>query len=163
MTLKYQCAVVFVKDLAAARRFYEELLEMQVEADFGANVGYVGGLAIWEVGSAYQMIHGRTAEDVPALGRDNLELFFETDDLDAAWERLHAAGVTVIKPVREQPWGQRVLHIADPDGHVVEIAEPMAAVVRRMVGAGLTDEAISVRTMLPVAAVQQWRAEGDAS
>lgn len=160
MTLIFRSAVVFVKDIAASRHFYEDLLGMQVEMDFGANVGFMGGLAIWEVGSAYELVHGRKAEDVPVLGRDNLELYFETDDLDAAWERLREAGVTVIKPLREQPWGQRVVHIADPDGHIVEIAEPMPAVVRRMIGASMTDEAISERTMMPVEVVRQWREEG---
>lgn len=160
MAVHYRSAVIFVRDIPASRHFYEDLLGMQVETDFGANVGYAGGLAIWEVGSAYQFVHGRAVEDVPALGRDNLELYFETDDIDAVWERLSAAGVTVISPIREQPWGQRVLHIADPDGHLVEIGEPMQAVVRRLIGEGLTDEAISARTMLPVEAVRQWRSEG---
>jgi lactoylglutathione lyase len=34
--------------------------------------------------------------------------------------RLQDAGVPVLAPPTDRPWGQRTLHVADPDGNVVE-------------------------------------------
>jgi len=149
MTVKYISSVLFVKDIPASRRFYEELLGQQVDMDLGANVGYVGGLAIWEIGSASEMIFHRQAQGVERLGHDNFEAYFETEELDAIAERLSAAGVTIVHPIYEQPWGQRALRVYDPDCHIVEISEPMHFVVKRFAAQGLSTEQIQQRTMMP--------------
>ncbi len=155
MKAQYCSAVLFVKDMAASRHFYEDLLGQQVEVDFGANIGYAGGLALWEVGVAFEMIYHHPPEGTAPLGRDNLEIYFEIDDLDAAQQALEAAGVRVAQSVYEQPWGQRALRVYDPDGHLIEIGEPMPAVVRRLAAGGMDPAAISARTMMPLPFVEQ--------
>lgn len=153
MSVKFASAVLFVKDMAASRQFYEGLLGQQVETDFGANVGYVGGLALWEVGSANQLVFGREANETTKLGRENLEVYFEAEDVEAVAKKLSDAKVTEIRPLREQPWGQRVLHVSDPDGHIVEVAEPLPVTVKRLADQGMTQAEISTKTMLPPEAV----------
>jgi catechol 2,3-dioxygenase-like lactoylglutathione lyase family enzyme len=155
MAIRYCSAVLFVKDIPASRHFYEDLLGQQVEMDLGANVGYVGGFAIWEIGSASSMIFRRDPEGEDRLGRNNLELYFETEDLDGAAERLSAAGVSTVHAIYEQPWGQRALRIYDPDGHIVELGEPMPFVIQRFAAQGLTREAIQERTMMPLPMIDQ--------
>jgi hypothetical protein len=63
--------------------------------------------------------------------------------------------VAVVHPLREQPWGQRVLRVYDPDGHIVEVGEPMPAVIMRFLAEGLSPEAIAQRTAMPLDIVQQ--------
>ncbi|NDJ75992.1 MAG: glyoxalase [Chloroflexi bacterium] len=155
MTITYQSAVIFVQDMQTSRAFYEGLLDQQVEMDFGANVGYVGGLALWEAQHALQMIYDETRSPASPLGQHNLELYFETEDLDAAWARLEAAQVTVVHPIKTQPWAQRALRVCDPDGHIIEIAEPMPVVIQRLLGEGLSEEQVSERTSMPLPIVQQ--------
>jgi lactoylglutathione lyase len=45
------------------------------------------------------------------------------DDVDAYAERLEADGVRLLSGPADRPWGHRTVHIADPDGFVVEFAE----------------------------------------
>src|SRR5204863_161005 len=52
------------------------------------------------------------------------EVAFFVDDVDAEHGRLVAAGVRVLAPPTDRPWGERTLHIADPDGNVVELTRP---------------------------------------
>ena len=52
-------------------------------------------------------------------------------------------------PWREQPWAQRAIWFFEPDGHLVEAAEPMPAVVARLAAEGMSEAAISERTTLP--------------
>jgi lactoylglutathione lyase len=44
-----------------------------------------------------------------------------TADCDAVVERLRAAGVTVTEEPVDQPWGERVARVLDPDGNEVII------------------------------------------
>ena len=154
MAIRYCGAVLFVKDIPASRHFYEELLGQQVEMDLGANVGYVGGLAIWEIGSASSIIFGGKPESLD-LGHNNFEVYFETEELDQTAERLIAAGVRVLQPVYEQPWAQRTMRISDPDGHIVEVGEPMPASIRRLASQGMSHEQIHARTMMPLPMIEQ--------
>jgi lactoylglutathione lyase len=48
---------------------------------------------------------------------------FLVDDVDAEAERLREAGVVVLKGPVDRAWGHRTLHVEDPDGFVVELAE----------------------------------------
>ena len=159
MSITFQSSVIFVKDIKASRHFYEDLLGQEVLMDFGPNVGFVGGFAIWQVDHAYEMIFGKPSDETSQLGRGNLEVYFETDDLDAAWARLSGADVEFVHPLREHPWGQRGFRSCDPDGHIVELAEPMPAVIRRFLAQGMSAEEIAKRTFMPVEVVQQIREE----
>jgi lactoylglutathione lyase len=49
------------------------------------------------------------------------EVAFFVDDVDREHARLQDAGVSVLAPPTDRPWGERTLHIADPDGMVVEL------------------------------------------
>jgi hypothetical protein len=89
------------------------------------------------------------------LGQNNFELYFETSDLDAAHAQMIQAGVPLVHPLLEQPWGQRVFRVYDPDEHIVEIGEPMDAVIARFLKQGLTVAQIAQRTAMPVEIVQQ--------
>jgi catechol 2,3-dioxygenase-like lactoylglutathione lyase family enzyme len=155
MTIQFQSSVLFVRDIQASRRFYEELLGQEVEMDFGANVGYKGGFAIWQVDSAFEMVFERPADAEARLGRDNFELYFESPDLEVVWARLSSQEVEVVHPLREQPWGQRAIRIFDPDGHIVEIGEPMPIVIARFLAQGMKAEAVAERTFMPLEFVQQ--------
>ena len=53
-------------------------------------------------------------------------LWLYTDDVDAAVEMLRAAGVSVVAEAADQPWGERVASVADPDGYTVHIGAPAA-------------------------------------
>jgi catechol 2,3-dioxygenase-like lactoylglutathione lyase family enzyme len=155
VSIVYQGSVIFVQDMAVSRRFYEDLLGQEVDMDFGPNVGFKGGFALWQVDHAFQMIHEHAPENTGPLGRQNLELYFEAAELGAASDRFSAAGVEFVHPLREQPWGQRAFRIYDPDGHIVEVGEPMPAVILRLLGEGLSAEAVAEKTGMPLEIVTQ--------
>ena len=49
------------------------------------------------------------------------ELAFFVEDVDAEYERLRRMAVPMLTPPTDRPWGERTLHIADPDGNLVEL------------------------------------------
>lgn len=48
-------------------------------------------------------------------------IWLYTDDVDDAVADLRGAGVQVVAEPVDQPWGERVASVADPDGFVVHI------------------------------------------
>ncbi len=154
MKIQFQSAVIFVKDIVRSRQFYEGLLQQKVAMDFGPNVDFEAGFALWQVGHARETIFG-AADDTGPLGQRNLEIYFETDELDTIYRQVTAAEVPFVHPVIEQPWGQRVFRVYDPDGHIVELGEPMPVVILRYHATGMSPEAIAQRTSMPLPIVQQ--------
>ena len=152
MSVEFKSMVIMVADMSRARRFYEELLDQLPANDFGANIIYESGLSLWEAGRAGEIIFG--SREMPT-GAGDLELYFESDDVVSVFARLARAGVRVIQDVHEEPWGQMSFRCLDPDGNIVEVAEPMDALVRRLAATGLTPEELSKKTQMPLEFVRQ--------
>ena len=71
------------------------------------------GLA--QVGGA-PPLHGQPLR--PASGH-RIELCVYVDDVDEAAEALRALGAMVVLDPVDQPWGERVAYVEDPDGYLV--------------------------------------------
>ena len=52
---------------------------------------------------------------------------FQTDDLDAAFEKVRAAGAEIVQEPTEQFWGTRDFAVRDPSGNLVRIDQPPPA------------------------------------
>lgn len=50
-------------------------------------------------------------------------LWIYTDDVDAAADRLRAAGATEVSPPTDRPWGERTCAFRDPNGHLVHVGQ----------------------------------------
>jgi catechol 2,3-dioxygenase-like lactoylglutathione lyase family enzyme len=112
--------VIFVRDMAAMRRFYGEILQFPLERELTA------GWIEYRVGSNILALanRSRTAHD-PAIpnGAASLQLALRVppgtvDECAAAFE---AAKVTIVEPPKSHAWGHRTLFVRDPDGNLVEI------------------------------------------
>jgi catechol 2,3-dioxygenase-like lactoylglutathione lyase family enzyme len=152
MEIKMVGPVIFVKDIRAACGFYTEVMGQKIEFDFGPNIGFVGGLSLWERAHATPIIFQRMVEAASPHHNDG-QLYFETDQLDEVCKRLENTGVEIIHPLIEQPWGSRSIHFYDLDGHIVELAEPMSTTIERMLAQGMTIEAVAHQTGMPLGAI----------
>lgn len=117
--------------------------------DFGRNVGFKGGLAIWERDYALNLMFQEKAKDIN-IGANNFEVYFETENLDNLYKRLVKEKVKIIHSKREHPWGQRAFRVYDPDNHIIEFAESMESVVKRLRSEGLGIEEVSKKSMMPI-------------
>ncbi len=116
--------IVFVEDMARSRHFYEALLGLRVEIDYEVLVIYENRLALHEGNRLLKTIYGTEVARHDFAHR-NLDIYLESDTLSETQDSLVAAGVEFIHPIQKQAWGQLVLRCYDPDGHIVEIGEPL--------------------------------------
>ncbi|MDI6834326.1 MAG: VOC family protein [Rhizobiaceae bacterium] len=115
--------IPFVRDIRQSKEFYQEILGLEVAEDFGSFVLFETGFAIHEGRALEQTIWGETSAATEPYGRRNLLLYFEHEDVDAAFEKI-GPQVKLIHAIERQAWGQRVFRFYDPDGHAIEIGEP---------------------------------------
>jgi catechol 2,3-dioxygenase-like lactoylglutathione lyase family enzyme len=139
---------VVVDEIARSRHFYEDLLDQKVKFDFGQNVTFEGDFAI-HLKPHFQALLGDAAQYPVTKKAHNGELYFETDDIESIHQRLKQEKVDFIHGIQEQPWGQRVMRLYDPDGHVVEIGETLEAVVLRFYSQGLSLDSIIEKSSMP--------------
>ncbi len=141
--------LLVVTDMDKTVAFYKNVLGLEVVLDFGANKTLTGGLALQTLETYRAFID----TDHISFGGNDSELYFEEDDFDAFAEKLRACDVQYVHPVKEHPWGQRVVRFYDPDRHIIEVGENMKAVCRRFIDSGMTPEQTAVRMDVPVAYV----------
>lgn len=144
--MNYTSTVIAVADVNRARRFYQDLFDLELDQDFGINVSFTCGLAL------QQEFHWLVdiPEDWVERKPHNMELAFEEADFDGFLEKLKGyPDLEYLGGVREHSWGQRVIRFYDPDGHLIEVGEDMRMVVRRFLDSGMTMEEVSVRMDVP--------------
>lgn len=147
---KFQSAVFFITDVERSKHFYHDILGQKITMDFGANVAFEGGLAIWQTDYALNIIFAEKSKQMP-VGANNAEIYFECSGIEAFFERLSKEPtVRVIHPVMEHPWGQRGFRVYDPDGHIVEFGEPMSETVLRLHKMGLSLDEVAAKSMMPI-------------
>ena len=146
--LKFVSPLIVVEDMARSRQFYEQLLEQKVKFDFGVDVAFEGDFTI-HLKSHFQSLLGDATRYPITPKAHNGELYFDTDEIELIYQRLQAAGVEFIEGIQEQPWGQRAMRLYDPDGHILEIGEPMEITVQRFYRKGWSIDRIAEKTGMP--------------
>lgn len=151
---KYNGAVFFVDNVEQSKKFYTDILGQKIEMDFGRCVGFNGGFSIWDSSYAYTMM-GLEKYDEQHMGKQNVELYFEIEDLDSLFDRIKKEPIDFVHKIKEQPWGQRCFRIYDPDNHIIEFGEPMPLVINRFSNQGFSVEEIVKKTLMPLEIVKK--------
>jgi lactoylglutathione lyase len=114
--------ILFVGDLERSVAFYRDVIGVpfRLEGD-----GYV---EFATQGARFGLYDRNRLEELTGQGtgapdRPGGEVVFLVEDVDAEAARLRAAGATILKGPVDRAWGHRTLHVEDPDGFVVELAE----------------------------------------
>ena len=114
--------ISYVESLSRSVAFYREVIELQVRIEGDGYVEFEMAntkFALFERSKLPELI-GRDRGNPPCG-----EIGFLTDDVDAEAERLSGLGVDILTGPVDRPWHERTLHIADPDGNIIEFAQKL--------------------------------------
>ena len=146
--MKFQNPLLVISDMEVSKKFYKEVLGLEVILDFGANVTLTGGVCLQTKETWMAFIDVKENEIV--FGGNNAEIYFEEDDFDAFAEKLKVQYIEYVHPVLEHRWGQRVVRFYDPDRHIIEVGENIKVVTRRFLDSGMTEEEVAERMDVPL-------------
>ena len=112
--------ILSTPDMARSLRFYAELLGGRVfyrwpeQGDDAVYVAMTIGTMRLGIGLDTEVPVGRSGQ--------RCQLWLSVDDCDMTVDALRLAGVTVVEVPQDQPWGERIARVLDPDGNDVIVA-----------------------------------------
>ncbi len=135
MNLTLSTCFVIVDDPDTALTFYRDTLGLELRNDVAREdfrwitVGAPSQPGVAIVLTNYLNGGPADADALAALvAKGALNgVHFHTDDLDATFEQLRAAGAEIVQEPTDQPWGTRDLAVRDPSGNLVRVNQPPAA------------------------------------
>ncbi|MER7171781.1 VOC family protein [Streptomyces mesophilus] len=111
-----------VDDVAASQRFFTEHLGYSEQAAAEGFASLTRPDAAADI-----VLLARGNEILPPEQRDQrasgLILAFTLTGIEGEEKRLRDAGVRITMPLREEPWGERLFQVTDPNGVVVQFVE----------------------------------------
>ncbi|MGW1378184.1 VOC family protein [Streptomyces sp. NPDC002446] len=111
-----------VDDVAASQQFFTTHLGYTEQAAADGFASLTRQDAAVDI-----VLLARGTQVLPADQRDQrasgLILAFTTTGIQDEEKRLQAEGVEITMPLREEPWGERLFQITDPNGVIVQFVE----------------------------------------
>ena len=142
-----------VNDINISRRFYEKVLSQKVSLDLGGNVSFESGFSIQ---ADYADVMGEPNLKVTYRGNDH-QLVTEVEDFDEFINHLQQfSNIVYVHITKEQPWRQRAVRFYDPDFHIIEVAESMGSIFKRLYSQGMEINKIAEITWHPVEFVRKY-------
>lgn len=112
MKVKRIIANTDTRDIAAAKRFYHDVLGLELLMDHGWIATYGSGQAM----SVQISFAEQGGSDTPTP-----DLSIEVDDVDAALHGMQNAGFAIEYGPADEPWGVRRFYVRDPFGKLINI------------------------------------------
>jgi lactoylglutathione lyase len=117
--------ILTVTDLEAALVFYRDQLEFveiyrYPEQGDPVYVGLELGMSHLGIGLDPRVL---SEEGRPTMIDRPFDLWVYADDCEVAVDRLRSVGVQVVEEPADQPWGERMARVKDPDGNGVIVAD----------------------------------------
>ncbi|MDX8531876.1 VOC family protein [Mesorhizobium sp. VK25A] len=112
MTVRRIVTNIATKDVAGAKRFYHDVLGLDLLMDMGWIATY-GSEDRMQVQVSF-MTEGGSGTPVP-------DLSIEVDDVDAVLDAMKVADFAVEYGPADEPWGVRRFYVRDPFGRLVNI------------------------------------------
>jgi lactoylglutathione lyase len=114
--------IQYVESLRRSVTFYRDVIGLKVRIEGDGYVEFETAntkFSLFERSKLLELI-GREGGDAPCG-----EIGFLIEDVDEEAERLRDLGVEILSGPIDRPWQERTLHIADPDGNVIEFAQKL--------------------------------------
>lgn len=106
-------AIIFTTRMDVLANFYSVGLEL---GEPNLSPGHIG----FQVGQLYL---GFDQVDEAWASPGAVTLWFRVDDVQAAFDRLVAAGAEVRYAPAEKPWGDVLVAVCDPDGNLIGLSQ----------------------------------------
>jgi len=109
--------VIPVADMVVSLAFYRQGFGLEVTFENGDPVTY----AVLKKDAAE--VHLSACSDPSPRSQNVMHLL--VTDADAAAASCVAAGGELVEEVRDAPWGMRTFVVRDPDGHRIDVGQPL--------------------------------------
>ena len=121
--MKHVDTIVLVEDINRSKKFYTEIIGLEILHDWGNMIVFKERFAIHSSNTLLPENETKQTFHPGKQGLNNLIIYFEAEDLEKEYQRMIAQGVGILHGIVELPW-QKIFRIYDPDHHIIEIGSP---------------------------------------
>ncbi len=119
--------ILYVADQNRSKLFYEEVLQTSPILDVPGMTEFQLGLGcklglMPESGIA-KIISPTAPHPSSGNGIPRCELYLHVEDIEAYAQRSVSAGAKLISPPSDRDWGEFVVYLMDPDGHILAFSQ----------------------------------------
>lgn len=150
--MEYKSVLISVKNIEKSKEWYTKVLGLEITDDFGENVTLGGCISLQSESSWKDFILQKSI----AYGNSG-ELYFETDNIEKFAQKLENNNISLVHPIFEHRWGQKVIRFYDPDNHIIEVGENLKTVIERFIESGMNEEETAKRMDIPLESLKRIR------
>jgi len=154
MDIKFHSTVIMTHDFDKMKAFYQEILQQEIDVDFGNCIGFKNGISLWKLSEDYTIAQ-KLGKTYHPSGNKNLEICFDTDDYEAVITKLKEHDLIYLHETIEESWGQKTIRFYDPENNLIEIGETIPCFVKRFYHEGMSVNQVSERTSVPIEMVKE--------
>ena len=120
--MKLKNVLIVVKDIEKSRKFYHDLLGIDLVLDNDGNMILTEGLVLQD-----EKIWKSFLDRDVVPKSNSCELYFEEQDIEAFARKLEKLypDIEYVNRLMTHSWGQRVIRFYDLDGNLIEVGTPM--------------------------------------
>ncbi|MDR0333886.1 MAG: VOC family protein [Dysgonamonadaceae bacterium] len=150
--IKWMGTLLIVSDLQKSKAFYQNVLGQETIMDTPEMVSFGNHehaqLSLSPADYFKKDVKDRwlTVKMKTSPKTNNFQLYFEVEDLEAVAEKIKAVeGIELIYDVGENfsSFPQRGIRFYDFDGHLIEVAESLQVLARRLLAQGMNIEEVA--------------------
>ena len=119
--------ILYVADQQSSTTFYSNLLRKNPDLNVPGMTEFILSetckLGLMPNDGIAKIITPKTKHPSTGTGIPRCELYFTVDDPDQIYTYASAQKILVVSPPEDRDWGHRVVHLQDPDGHIIAFAK----------------------------------------
>ncbi|MBD3227874.1 MAG: hypothetical protein GF329_06770 [Candidatus Lokiarchaeota archaeon] len=71
--IKFSMPVILVNDISLSKKFYQDLLSLEIENDFGENIVFKDSISLWNKRQAREIIFKTNKDDLNNIKKNRIE------------------------------------------------------------------------------------------
>ncbi len=119
--------ILYVRDQEASRLFYQKIFRREADLHVPGmtefNLSATCKVGLMPNQGIAKILASKTPHPDTGHGIPRCELYLYVDDLRIEFENAVNSGATLISPILQRDWGDKVCYFADPDHHIIAFAE----------------------------------------
>lgn len=119
--------ILYVSDQEKSKTFYSKTLAMEPKLHVPGMTEFLLSknvkLGLMPEQGINKILAGKTPHPKNGNGIPRCELYLKTDLINDFAERALAAGANMINESAPRDWGDTVVYLSDPDGHIIAFAQ----------------------------------------
>ncbi|WMJ86873.1 VOC family protein [Anaerocolumna sp. MB42-C2] len=121
--MRHADTIVLVEDINVSKEFYINVMGLEILYDWENMVIFKERFSIHQANKLKPEAEINKLLPTGKQGRNNIDIYFETEDIEEEYNKILQKNVKVIHGIIELPW-QKIFRIYDPDNHIIEIGGP---------------------------------------